>query len=459
MPDPYLVAAQTFSFTDPRQVDFDAAVEFPPHNVAVTDIRNQLQISNPAYQGNVVDYREIVEKTAAAHPAPDYKLFKTVFPDWDNEARKPGRGYTFAFSTPGRYKDWLLQAGKITLQEPDPDKRLLFINAWNEWGEGAYLEPDRKYGYAYLQATADALKELSGSEAWPDLDPRLLDPVIIFQSGKVGSLSVQKSLEEACKALGIPVAVSYGQDTRQEGANAAGQVVIYHTHALNHLDEREQFVRQIRENPQDDLELIRKWRSLRQEIDDHPDQRWNIINLVRDPVAIKVSALFQVLYQHIPDWEERLKAGRLSMADLDKLFYGKEEFGFTRLDRWHDEQIKAIWGLDVFEVPFAREKGYQIYETGKVRLMILRLEDLNRVAGKAFEEFLGLKDFKVVSTNVGEDKSYSALYNEFKKRPLSVEYVEQGYQTRFARHFYSPEEIAVFRDRWLNPERAKEASK
>jgi hypothetical protein len=158
--DPYLVAAQTFWFTDPREVGFDAAVEFPPHGVAVTNISHLLKISNRNYEGMVVDYKEVIEKTSSI-VRPDYKLFKTVFPSWDNEARKPGRGYTFAFSTAELYKEWLLKAARFTLEEKDPEKRLLFINAWNEWGEGAHLEPDRKFGYAYLQATADALREIS----------------------------------------------------------------------------------------------------------------------------------------------------------------------------------------------------------------------------------------------------------------------------------------------------------
>lgn len=157
-PEPYLISAQTFGFTeDPHNFGFDATVEFPPHEIDLEEINEHIQILNSNYQGVVFDYRDYIQKWANEYQ-PD--LFHTVFPSWDNEPRKPGRGSTFAFSTPALYQEWLTKACTQALKKQNPDERIVFINAWNEWAEGAHLEPDQKYGYAYLQATADALASL-----------------------------------------------------------------------------------------------------------------------------------------------------------------------------------------------------------------------------------------------------------------------------------------------------------
>lgn len=154
--DIHLVAAQSFNIGDPRPYGFDAAVEFPPHQTHARRIEHELTLLNPAFEGCVYDYVDLVF-TQLAKPAADYTRYRTVSPGWDNDARKPGRGHTFANVTPGRYQQWLAGAAREADQLPG-DEKLVFINAWNEWAEGAYLEPDRRYGYAYLEATKQVVK-------------------------------------------------------------------------------------------------------------------------------------------------------------------------------------------------------------------------------------------------------------------------------------------------------------
>jgi lipopolysaccharide biosynthesis protein len=165
MNNPYLVMAQGFGDADPRQYGMDAAAEFPPHKVAVTpSINDSLQILDPDFAGRVLDYGAIAEH-ATALPTPSYRLFRGVAPRWDNEARRPGRGMTLAHATPEKYGGWLRAACRTAIAEAaHPDERIVFINAWNEWGEGAYLEPDRHFGYAYLIETAQALRALEGAD-------------------------------------------------------------------------------------------------------------------------------------------------------------------------------------------------------------------------------------------------------------------------------------------------------
>ena len=152
------IAMVQFDALDPIAFGFDAALEFPPHKLAtgLPNIHETLNFANPDYAGYVIDYAQVVNR-ANELVVPEYPLFRGVFPGWDNEARKPGRGYTFANSTPGLYREWLKSSISFAQQNPVAGEQVVFINAWNEWAEGAYLEPDRKYGYAYLQATRDAL--------------------------------------------------------------------------------------------------------------------------------------------------------------------------------------------------------------------------------------------------------------------------------------------------------------
>ncbi len=75
---------------------------------------------------------------------------------WDNTARLGGRGTVFHGATPQSYEAWL-RSLVTAARLGHPDHRLVFVNAWNEWAEGAHLEPYRRFGTGYLEATRRAL--------------------------------------------------------------------------------------------------------------------------------------------------------------------------------------------------------------------------------------------------------------------------------------------------------------
>jgi glycosyltransferase involved in cell wall biosynthesis len=161
--DIYLVGAKTFGFEDPVSLGFDAAVEFPPHNITPLEITADVTPLNPAFRGHVYSYRDFVEKVISVHMTA-HTMFRTVMVNWDNTPRRSGAACMFADSTPSLYQSWLEAACDYTVGNLTPGKRLVFMNAWNEWAEGAHLEPDRKYGYAYLNATANAIRKYDVSK-------------------------------------------------------------------------------------------------------------------------------------------------------------------------------------------------------------------------------------------------------------------------------------------------------
>jgi hypothetical protein len=158
-----LCAAQSFGITDPRPYGFDAAVEFPPHDLglSISEISEDLEITNPDFTGNIFGYGDAVQ-FEKKKKRPRYTLFKTVMPSWDNTPRKQNSSYIFVHTTPDLYEEWLLHVIDYTNRNFAGDERIVFINAWNEWAEGAHLEPDRKYGDKFLRATKSVLTKLCG---------------------------------------------------------------------------------------------------------------------------------------------------------------------------------------------------------------------------------------------------------------------------------------------------------
>lgn len=104
------------------------------------------------------DYDEVWQQIVEISEDDRLTTYPGAFVDWDNTSRYKKRAIIFKGATPRKFSQWF---GKLV--DTMPKRRLpenfIFLNAWNEWAEGAYLEPDEQYGYQYLEAVKNALSK------------------------------------------------------------------------------------------------------------------------------------------------------------------------------------------------------------------------------------------------------------------------------------------------------------
>ena len=167
--DIFLCRVESFSdeHDDPREIGFDASVEFQPDWTQLGlplqrgrrwEVLRQLRLAEKAYSENTIyDYSVVVEKMLRK-PDVEYRRFRCVTPSWDNTARRKTNALIFHNSTPEMYEYWLRKIVKKSIYDKFGNK-IVFINAWNEWAEGNHLEPCQKWGHKYLEATCKVLLE------------------------------------------------------------------------------------------------------------------------------------------------------------------------------------------------------------------------------------------------------------------------------------------------------------
>lgn len=166
LPDVHIVKFDTHgNFHDPHIYGADSAAQFLPHG-----IQHVLKPIKPegCDPGNAVyDYGQVV-RAYLDQPKPAWTRHECVFPSWDNTSRRgDGKSLVVHGSTPELYEGWL-----STVHDRAGSDGLVLINAWNEWAEGAYLEPDLTHGHAYLEATARAVGHpLTQVPRWTDPAP------------------------------------------------------------------------------------------------------------------------------------------------------------------------------------------------------------------------------------------------------------------------------------------------
>jgi len=141
----------------------EGMVEFPPHHLPTNLLTKDIYYTgkNNGITAHIYDYKELVSEIKKEYvikgknlKSKNTPVYRTCILSWDNAARKKNDFYTFAGFSLKSFYEWvsLLTAGAFKTSVP-----IFFINAWNEWGEGTYLEPDKKYGYAYINTLSKAI--------------------------------------------------------------------------------------------------------------------------------------------------------------------------------------------------------------------------------------------------------------------------------------------------------------
>ncbi len=142
----------------PRGIEevIDGLVQFPPlAGIGLQSVRDLAPDASRASKGDVYSYDAAVNSADLTTTSPQrLRIHPGVMPGWDNTPRRGDSAYVFHGANPLSFRRWVAHAGAAAAAGGEPS--LLFVNAWNEWAEGAHLEPDARFGRAFLEAIRDA---------------------------------------------------------------------------------------------------------------------------------------------------------------------------------------------------------------------------------------------------------------------------------------------------------------
>ena len=272
------------------------------------------------------------------------------------------------------------------------------------------------------------------------------DPVLIYQMGKVGSSSIRNSLFRCPDPRTRLVLMSHEYfpirnrdpdriDIEPAYRDMLEREIAHEQRVYRQFSLRQRLGRRFREKFYAERIYKAYVRSQR---------RLRVITLVREPVANNISMFFQLLHRYIGRERE---LSDCSFEELAGIFI--ENYVHARPLTWLDAEIKTNFGIDVYQHPFAVHQGYTVISQGRISLLVLRCELDDPTKAQAIADFLGLDEFEIVRSNVASDKSYAGKYAEFRQRiRIPPTLLDQMYDSRFARHFYSGEEREQLRARW-----------
>ena len=262
-------------------------------------------------------------------------------------------------------------------------------------------------------------------------------PIIVYQPGKVGSNTVAYSLQQQGKGR------------------------VFHSHGILYPSLNS-------ENPHIKQSLINCIKAL---------PKIKMATLVREPISKDIGHFFQKIDMELPDagWfvkglmEKDFQRSFLNYLSVTTPFDFTENGKKDELEKkcichidaigqknrngafwgWFDEELKNNFGIDILNEEFDAERGYSVIQSGNIELLIMKLEKLNQLE-EVIGKFIGIDNFKIMSTNRAETKSYRYAYKQFLEEvALPQKYVEFYYENNaYTNHFYSKGEREKYYRKW-----------
>jgi hypothetical protein len=237
-----------------------------------------------------------------------------------------------------------------------------------------------------------------------------LTPVIVYQMGKVGSMSIFATLQRS----GLPVfhvhrmSAPYLARILAERRALGWNVPPIHAHQRMGLTVH--------------AKIIAAGRGAK------------IVTFVRDPIARNLSGYFHSLDRI---WNIANAHEAISIDDLCRGFL--ERFTHDEPLTWFDDEFHPVLGIDVYAHPFPA-RGHTTIHTDQVDVLIMRSELHDDEKHRILSAFLGKSIAPLQPENVTRDQSKGAVYEQFRGAiRLPEEYVSRMRGSRYYRHFYGSE--------------------
>jgi hypothetical protein len=179
-----------------------------------------------------------------------------------------------------------------------------------------------------------------------------------------------------------------------------------------------------------------------------------IITGVREPIARNISWFFQIIDCAcvFPEFFIKYEKGLITMDDIIKKFWS-QNFVYGKQYDWFEEELEAVFGIDIASIDFPKEKGYAIanFPDRNIELLVLKLEKLDSCLKEALETFLEVENLnceRLYPADFLDENDYLIYENLRKSLTFSDEYLEEIYDQPLVRHFYTDEEINKFKLKW-----------